>query len=95
MNSRCAIAAWLECVQEKPSSCRNEHVCQGRKINVKLLSGPTDWILRYIKRYLYHTFIIYVGEVCAAYVCAYVRTCMRTYLRTCVRAAHMRTRVPE
>ena len=34
-----------------------------------------------------------MGEVCA-YVCAYVRTCMRHYLRTCVRA-HMRTRVPE
>ena len=31
MNSRCAIAAWLECFQEKPSWCRNEQVCQGRK----------------------------------------------------------------
>ena len=34
MNSRCAIAAWLECFQEKQSWCRNDHVCQGRK-NVK------------------------------------------------------------
>ena len=25
------IAAWLECFPEKPSWCRNEHVCQGRK----------------------------------------------------------------
>ena len=31
MNSRCAIAVWLECFQEKPSWCRNEQVCQGRK----------------------------------------------------------------
>ena len=30
MNSHCAIAAWLECFQEKPSWCRNEQVCQGR-----------------------------------------------------------------
>ena len=34
MSSRCAIAAWLECFQEKPSWCRNEQVCQGR-ISVK------------------------------------------------------------
>ena len=25
------IAAWLECFLEKPSLCRNEQVCQGRK----------------------------------------------------------------
>ena len=31
MNSHCAIAAWLECLQEKPSWYRNEQVCQGRK----------------------------------------------------------------
>ena len=31
VNSHCAIAAWLECFQEKPSWCRNEQVCQGRK----------------------------------------------------------------
>ena len=31
MNSHRAIAAWLECFQEKPSWCRNEQVCQGRK----------------------------------------------------------------
>ena len=36
MNSHCAIAAWLECFQEKPSWCRNEQVCQGR-ISVKRL----------------------------------------------------------
>ena len=30
MSSRCAIAAWLECFQEKQSWCRNEQVCQGR-----------------------------------------------------------------
>ena len=30
MDSRCAIAAWIECFKEKPSWCRNEHVCQGR-----------------------------------------------------------------
>ena len=35
MNSRCAIAAWRECFQEKPTWCRNEQVCQGRK-SVKL-----------------------------------------------------------
>ena len=33
--SRCAISAWLECFQEKPSWCRNEQVCQRRK-SVKL-----------------------------------------------------------
>ena len=38
MNSRCAIAAWLECFQEKPSWCRNEQVSQGRK-NVKRFEG--------------------------------------------------------
>ena len=27
----CAIVAWLECFQEKPSWRRNEQVCQGRK----------------------------------------------------------------
>ena len=31
MNIRCAIAAWLECFQEKPSWCRNKQVCHGRK----------------------------------------------------------------
>ena len=31
MNSRCEIAACLECFQEKPSWCRNEQVCQVRK----------------------------------------------------------------
>ena len=30
MNSRCAIAAWLECFQEKSSWSWNEQVCQGR-----------------------------------------------------------------
>ena len=25
------IDAWLECLQEKPSCCRNDQVCQGRK----------------------------------------------------------------
>ena len=30
MSSR-LIAAWLECVPEKSSWCRNEQVCQGRK----------------------------------------------------------------
>ena len=34
MSSLCAIAAWLECFQEKPSWCLNEQVCQGR-ISVK------------------------------------------------------------
>ena len=34
MNSRCAIAAWIEGFPEKPSWCRNEQVCQGR-ISVK------------------------------------------------------------
>ena len=34
----------LECFPEKPSWCWNEQVCQG-----SALSGPTDWILRYIK----------------------------------------------
>ena len=31
VNSGCAIAAWLECFQEKPSWCRNKQVWQGRK----------------------------------------------------------------
>ena len=43
------IAAWLECFPEKPSWCRNEQVCQGRQKVYSSLSGPTDWILRYIK----------------------------------------------
>ena len=25
------IAAWLECLQQKPSCCRNDQVCQWRK----------------------------------------------------------------
>ena len=29
--SSCLIAVWLECFPEKPSWCRNEQVCQGRK----------------------------------------------------------------
>ena len=28
---------------------RNEHVCQGGQKVSSALSGPTDWILRYIK----------------------------------------------
>ena len=33
MSDHCSgiIAAWLECLPEKPSWCRNEPVCQGRK----------------------------------------------------------------
>ena len=43
------IAAWLECFPEKSSWCRNEQVCQwGHKL-FSALSGPTDWILCYIK----------------------------------------------
>ena len=43
------IAAWLECFPEKPGWCRNEQLCQGRQQLWRALSGPTDWILRYIK----------------------------------------------
>ena len=43
------IAAWLECFPEKPSWCRNEQVCQGGQKVKSALSGPTDWILHYIK----------------------------------------------
>ena len=52
-NSSCLIAAWLECFPEKSSWCRNEQVCQGGEMQTTL-SGPTDWILRYIK----HTFLM-------------------------------------
>ena len=52
MNSRCAIAAWLECFQEK-------------RVGVGMNRSARGGILRYIKRYIYHTFIIYAGEVCA------------------------------
>ena len=38
----------LECFPEKPSWCRNEQVCHGKTV-YNALSGPTDWILRYIK----------------------------------------------
>ena len=31
MKSWCVIAAWLECLPEKSSWCRNEQVCQGLK----------------------------------------------------------------
>ena len=34
---------------KKPSWCRNEQVCKGRQKVSSTLSGPTDWILRYIK----------------------------------------------
>ena len=27
----CVIAAWIECIPEKPSWCQNERVCQGAK----------------------------------------------------------------
>ena len=43
------IAASLECFPGKPSWCRNEQVCQGGQKVYSALSGPTDWILRYIK----------------------------------------------
>ena len=58
VNSRCAIAARLECFQEKPSWCRNEQVCQGRK-SVKRFerSNGRDTAL-YIKTYLYRYFFL-------------------------------------
>ena len=43
------IAAWLECFPEKLSWSRNEQVWQA----YRPLSGPTDWILRYIETCLY------------------------------------------
>ena len=43
------IAAWLECFPKKQSWCRNEQVCQGGQNVYSGFSGPTDWILRYIK----------------------------------------------
>ena len=53
--SWCVIAAWLECFPEKPSWCRIEQVCQGRQKVWSALSGPTDWILRYIKTTFFTT----------------------------------------
>ena len=44
-----ALVARLECFTEKPSWCRNEQVCQGGQKVYGALSGPTDWMLRYIK----------------------------------------------
>ena len=44
-----ALAAWLECFPEKPSWSWNEQVYQERQKVSSALSGPTDWILRYIK----------------------------------------------
>ena len=43
------IATWLECFPEKLSLCRNEQVCQGGQNMSNALSGPTDWIFRYVK----------------------------------------------
>ena len=40
----------LECFSKKPSWCRNEQVCQGGQTVCSALSGPTDWILRFIKK---------------------------------------------
>ena len=57
MSSRCAIAAWLECFQEKPSWCRNEQVCQGRK-SVKRFersNGPDTALYKNI-----HLFYVWV-----------------------------------
>ncbi len=44
----CCIAR-IDCFPEKLRLCRNEQVCQGGKNVYSALSGPTDWILRYIK----------------------------------------------
>ena len=61
------IAAWLECFPKKPSWCRNEQVCRGGGgQNVQsALSGPTDFILRYVKT----TFTFYGASW--DYVCTY------------------------
>ena len=41
-----------------PSWCRNEQVCQGRQKVWSALSGPTIWILRYIKtKFVLHKII--------------------------------------
>ena len=52
MDSRCAIAAWLECFQEKPSWFRNKQVCQGR-ISVKRFERSNGLDTALYKTYLY------------------------------------------
>ena len=43
-----------ECSAEKPSWCRNEQVCELVTCKVQCtLSGPTDWIQRSIRTYLF------------------------------------------
>ena len=70
MNSRCAFAAWLECFQEKPSWCRNEQVCQGRK-SVKHFERSNVLDTALYKAYLFFTTTFYgdsfskvVGPTC-------------------------------
>ena len=40
--SRLVIAAWLECLLDKPSLCRNELVCQGEKCEALWASNDSN-----------------------------------------------------
>ena len=51
MNRCCAIAALIECFQEKPSWCRHELLCQRIALHIPRSNCPTDWML-HIKSYL-------------------------------------------
>ena len=44
------VARMGKMLPEKPGWCRNEQICQGRRKVYSALSGPTAWILRYIKK---------------------------------------------
>ena len=66
-----------------PSWCRNEQVCQGGQKVYSALSGPTDWILRYIKSTLFHPARTFCVCVCVR-VCACVRACVLACVRACV-----------
>ena len=61
MNSRCAIAAWPECFQEKPSWCRNEHVCQGRK-SVKRFERSNGLDTALYNNYLYLYLYLFIMQ---------------------------------
>ena len=51
---RALIVAYGWMLPEKPRWCLSEQVCPGSKV-YSALSGPEDWILRYIRTCLYKT----------------------------------------
>ena len=84
VNSRCAIAAWLECFQEKPRTVSEWTGLPGEE---SALSGPTDWIQRYIKPYLLHNVVLPNKYSILFFICNfshfYVRsTCLTSRFQT-------------